>query len=317
MYIITGGFGFIGSNLVRGLNAQGIEDIIVVDDLTQSQKFSNLVGCHIQDYLDKEEFIKIVRHSPKLLSGIDTIYHQGACTDTMEYDGKFMMENNFHYSKELLHFCIEKEAKFIYASSAAVYGNGTNFEEKFENEAPINIYGYSKYIFDQYVRRFIGNSRTTIVGLRYFNVFGPNESHKGKMASVIFQFYNQLKNTNVIKLFKGTDGILDGEQKRDFVHVSDVIRINLSFLKNGSKNGIYNVGSGNARSFNDVAKCMIDSLGAGEIEYIPFPEVLQNKYQNYTKANITSLRGNGYAEEFTLLEDGIKNYIELLQNEGK
>ena len=213
MYIVTGGAGFIGSNLIRGLNAQGIDDILVVDNLKKSGKFINLVGCHIRDYLDKGEFLRLIANNETAFSDVEAIFHQGACTDTMEYDGRYMMDNNFEYSKALLEYALRNKVRFIYASSAAVYGGGATFEEKFECEAPINVYGYSKYLFDQVVRRILPHAKSTVAGLRYFNVYGPHEAHKGKMASVVYQFYNQLKQTGQIRLFEGTGGYGNGEQQ--------------------------------------------------------------------------------------------------------
>jgi ADP-L-glycero-D-manno-heptose 6-epimerase len=313
LYIVTGGAGFIGSNLVRGLNAQGIDEIIVVDNLKESQKFANLVGCRIRDYLDKGDFRRIIQEDKSPFSTVDAIFHQGACADTMETDGQYMMENNYTYSKILLEWALRHKVKFVYASSAAVYGTGTNFEEKYENENPINVYGYSKYLFDQYVRAIAGHAESTVVGLRYFNVYGPYETHKGKMASAVYQFYKQLKTANNIKLFEGTGGYPDGEQKRDFVFVSNVVEVNLWFLNTGPIQGIFNVGTGNSRSFNQIARCLIDLERYGEINYVPFPEALKGKYQSFTQANISALRNIGYSAQFLPLEDGIQQYHSILE----
>ncbi|MBS4062034.1 MAG: ADP-glyceromanno-heptose 6-epimerase [Bacteroidetes bacterium] len=312
MYIVTGGAGFVGSNLIRQLNVLGIEDIWVVDNLKSSQKFHNLVGCHIKDYSDKEEFISRLQEKYFSLPTLKAIFHQGACTDTMEYDGKYMMQNNYSYSRALLDYALTKDIKFVYASSAAVYGSGTNFEEKYENEAPINVYGYSKYLFDQYVRSVVKNAKNTVAGLRYFNVYGPYESHKEKMSSVVYQFYRQLKDTKAIKLFQGTGGYADGEQKRDFVFVQDVARINTWFLEQDVIKGIFNVGTGVAQSFNEIARTLVALENYGEVSYIPFPKVLESKYQSFTQADISSLRRAGYSAPFVSLEDGIKHYHSML-----
>jgi ADP-L-glycero-D-manno-heptose 6-epimerase len=312
MYIVTGGAGFIGSNIVRALNAKGIDDILVVDNLKKSEKFSNLVGCRIHDYLDKAEFLRLIQQEETTFVDIEAIFHQGACTDTMEYDGQYMMQNNYAYSKALLDYALRNRIRFIYASSAATYGSGAVFEEKFEYEAPINVYGYSKYMFDQYVRRVLPRAESTVAGLRYFNVYGPHEAHKGKMASVVFQFYNQLKQTGQIRLFQGTGGYGDGEQQRDFVFVGDVVAVNLWFSAGDPRQGIFNVGSGNSRSFNDIARCLIDLEQCGEIVYIPFPDSLKDKYQSFTQADLSVLRRAGYPVPFLSLEEGIVQYHSML-----
>jgi ADP-L-glycero-D-manno-heptose 6-epimerase len=314
MYIVTGGAGFIGSNLIRGLNAKGIDDILVVDNLKKSGKFTNLVGRRIRDYLDKDQFLSIIEKDVTPFSNVEAIFHQGACTDTMEYDGRYMMDNNYAYSKALLEYALSNGIKFIYASSAATYGSGAVFEEKFEYEAPINVYGYSKYLFDQYVRRILDRAETTVAGLRYFNVYGPHEAHKGKMASVVYQFYNQLKQTSQIMLFEGTGGYGNGEQKRDFIYVDDVVAVNLWFLEGDPKRGIFNVGTGNSRSFNDIARCLIDLEHCGEIVYIPFPDSLKDKYQSFTQADLSVLRGAGYSDPFLSLEEGIVRYHSELKS---
>jgi ADP-L-glycero-D-manno-heptose 6-epimerase len=312
MYVVTGGAGFIGSNLIRGLNANGIDDILVVDNLKKSGKFTNLVGCRILDYMDKGDFLRLIEKEETAFANVEAIFHQGACTDTMEYDGRYMMANNYAYSKMLLGYALRNKIRFIYASSAATYGSGAVFEEKFEYEAPINVYGYSKYLFDQYVRRVLPHAETTVAGLRYFNVYGPHEAHKGKMASVVFQFYNQLKQTGQIRLFEGSGGYGNGEQQRDFVFVGDVVAVNLWFLEGKPKRGIFNVGTGNSRSFNDIARCLIDLEQCGEIVYIPFPDALKDKYQSFTQADLSRLRQAGYPDPFLSLEEGIVQYHSML-----
>jgi len=316
MYIVTGGSCFIGSNIVRGLNQTGIHKILVVDDLEAGDKFANLVGCQIQDYLDKEHFHKRLEDGSFPFHEVEAVFHQGACTDTMEYDGKYMMENNYAYSQLLLHQALSHRIPYIYASSAAVYGSNASFKECPENEKPGNIYGFSKHLFDQYVRRHLGNAESTLVGLRYFNVYGPHEGHKGRMASVMHQFYHQLYETSQIRLYQGTGGYDDGEQRRDFIFVSDVVKVNLFFLDNEPTRGIFNVGTGESRSFNDVARCLIEQHGAGEIKFIPFPESLQGKYQSYTQADISALRAVGFDLPFVSLEDGIGRYYAFLNQDS-
>ena len=314
MYILTGGAGFIGSNILKALNERGISDIVVVDNLSRSEKFKNIVGLRFSDYIDKTDFISYIAEDR--IANITAVIHQGACTDTTETDGKYMMDNNYAYSCILAEYATAHDIPFIYASSASVYGRGENgFEESFECEAPINVYAYSKYLFDQWVRNHLHNIFSTFIGLRYFNVYGPNEYHKGKMSSMILQAYEQIVNTRKIKLFKGYENIKDGEQSRDFVYIDDVISIVMFFIDNPFKKGIFNVGTGKARSFNELARILINCCGAGEIEYIPFPDKLKGKYQNYTQAELSALRSVGYNNEFVSLEDGINKYMEILKGE--
>ncbi len=309
MYIVTGGAGFIGSHLVKGLNDRGITDILVVDDLTNGLKFKNLSDCQVADYLDKDELVHLLEKDSFSVHP-EVIFHQGACTNTMEYDGRYMMENNFTFSKLLFEYALAIRTPFIYASSAAIYGCGRDCRIVPENERPLNIYGYSKLVFDQYVRRRLGKAENTVVGLRYFNVYGPRETEKGPMASMVYQLYCQIRDNGVARLFKGTDGFQDGEQRRDFVFVEDLIGVNLFFAKENSYRGIVNVGTGRSRSFNDVAGILIRLLGKGEIEYIPFNQQLQGKYQSFTEADLAELRAAGYLKEFTSLEDGMAESVE-------
>jgi ADP-L-glycero-D-manno-heptose 6-epimerase len=311
MIIVTGGAGFIGSNLVKALNDKGIMDILVVDDLTDGVKFRNLVDCQVIDYLDKDDFLARVKQKKKFAEEIQAIFHQGACSSTTEWDGRYMMENNYTYSKELLHYCLSMKIPFIYASSAAVYGTGENFKEAKENEAPVNIYGYSKYLFDEYVRRFVTDPKSQVVGLRYFNVYGPREQHKGSMASVAWHLNQQIQASGKVRLFTGSGGYADGDQRRDFIHVDDVVNVNLWMLESGCC-GIVNVGTGASRSFNDVANTILSWHDKGEIEYIEFPEHLQGSYQSYTEADINSLRQMGYKNDFLSVEDGVKQYLDVL-----
>ena len=325
-YIVTGAAGFIGANLVKALNARGITRIVAVDDLTQGDRFANLVDCHIDDYLDKDEFIAALDRG--VFNGtVTALMHQGACSDTTESNGRYMTQNNYRYSRQLLDFCVAQKTPFIYASSAAIYGDLTTFRESLESEKPLNVYGYSKHLFDQFVRRTLPHIHSQVVGLRYFNVYGPREQHKGRMASVAFHFFNQYQNNGKVRLFEGSGGYADGQQQRDFVSVEDVVNVNLYFLDNPLKTGIYNCGTGAAQSFNDVAVAAINACrkargeGAlalaamqaqGLVEYIPFPQDLKGKYQSYTQADLTGLRAAGYAKKFLSVEQGVTRYIEAL-----
>lgn len=329
--IITGAAGFIGSNLVRALNERGETDIVAVDHLRNADKFKNLLHCEIADYLDREEFIE--RLGAGDFDGlVSAVLHQGACSDTMEQDGQYMMANNFRYSQALLDFCQDQDVPLIYASSAAVYGKGKTFAEQREMEAPLNIYGYSKFLFDQMVRRRLAEASAQIVGLRYFNVYGPHEAHKGRMASVAFHHFQQYFESGKVKLFAGNDDYGDGMQCRDFVYVDDVVKVNLFFLDHPEKSGIFNLGSGRAQPFNDVAVAVVnacrnlqekpplaldDIVEQGLIEYIPFPEALMGKYQSYTCADISALRAIGYAERFGSVEQGVAEYVTWLEEYGR
>ena len=312
MIVVTGGAGFIGSNLVRGLNREGHENIVVVDDLTDGTKFQNIADCKIRDYLDKDEFMVLLQENKPLVKEIRTVFHQGACTDTMEWDGSYMMENNFTCSKQILNFCINGKLPFIYASSASVYGTGIEFSEDGKHEKPVNVYGYSKFLFDEYVRSRLDTISTQVAGLRYFNVYGPSEQHKGAMASVIYHFNYQNMRDRKIRLFKGSGGYDDGEQRRDFIHVDDVVNVNLWMMQNRGVSGIFNVGTGNSRSFNDVARAVMNWHGYGEIQYIDFPAGLIDSYQSFTEADISALRGAGYPDDFMDLNAGITNYLDRI-----
>ena len=323
-YIITGAAGFIGANLVKALNARGIRNIIAVDDLTQGDRFANLVDCEISDYLDKDEFIAGLNRGA-FNGAVTAVLHQGACSDTTESNGRYMMQNNYRYSQHLLDFCAAQKTPFIYASSAAVYGDRTVFRESPECEKPLNVYGYSKFLFDQNVRQ--RKHTAQVVGLRYFNVYGPREQHKGRMASVAYHFFNQYRSSGKVRLFEGSGGYGNGEQRRDFVSVEDVVKVNVYFLDNPLKTGIYNCGTGAAQSFNDVAVASINAArkaqgdgqlalaamqAQGIIEYIPFPQDLKGKYQSYTQADLTALRATGYTGEFLTVEQGVMRYCEIL-----
>jgi len=324
--IVTGAAGFIGSNLVKALNQRGETNIIAVDNLSKAEKFRNLLDCDIIDFVDKHDFIERIQ-AGHYDGAVDALLHQGACSDTMESDGRYMMENNYRYSQISLDWCLEQDVQFLYASSAAIYGGGNAFREERAYEGPLNIYGYSKFLFDQIVRQRLPQAGSQIVGFRYFNVYGPRESHKGRMASVAFHHYQQYCSEGAVQLFEGTHGYADGEQHRDFVFVDDVIKANLWFLDHPQKSGIFNLGSGRAQTFNDVAVAVINgcraldgqpSLTLAEmrasdlIRYIPFPDALRGKYQAFTQADLTRLRQAGYDEKMATVEEGIGRYVQWL-----
>ena len=320
-YVVTGAAGFIGSRLVAGLNRRGVRDIIVVDNLQQSAKFTNLVGCDIADYVDQSRFFATLE---KLEGSVEAVFHQGACSDTMESDGRYMMANNYEYSKRLLEWCQDEETPLIYASSASVYGAGPEFREERRCEKPLNVYGYSKFLFDQHVRSVLPGKTAQVAGLRYFNVYGPNETHKGRMASVALHAFQQLHAEGKVKLFVGSAGYGDGEQRRDFVYVDDVVAVNLWLLERRDVSGVFNCGTGRAQTFNRLAVAVINAVNRsnltlheivakGLIEYIPFPNQLINKYQSFTEADMSRLKGAGYPGEFMSVEQGVAAYVKELQ----
>lgn len=312
MFIVTGGAGFIGSNLVLGLNGRGCDDILVVDNLKNGVKFKNLVDCRIADYIDKDAFLIKLQQGDYKPGEIQAVFHQGACSTTTEWDGRYMMENNYEYTKILFHYCQQFEIPLIYASSAAVYGADNHFKEVLQFESPLNVYGYSKFQFDQYLRGFLSGLQSQVVGLRYFNVYGPREAHKGSMASVAFHLNNQIKESEKLRLFEGCDGYGNGEQRRDFVYVGDIVDINLWFLDHPEVSGIFNAGTGRSQTFNDVANAVIDYHDKGEIEYIPFPDHLKGRYQSYTEADLEFLRTAGCDLQFKTVEQGVRLYMEWL-----
>ena len=308
MIIVTGGAGFIGANLVAALNASSGEPVLVVDDMTDGHKFVNLTDLAIADYLDRDDFIARVR-ADQGFGKVRAVFHQGACSTTTEWDGRYMLANNFEYSKTLLHYCERHTIPFIYASSAAVYGDSKAFSEQPANERPLNVYGYSKLLLDQYYRQRADALSTQVAGLRYFNVYGPREQHKGSMASVAWHFSRQLRESGTVRLFEGNDGYGDGEQRRDFVYVADVVAVNLWLLEHPHVSGVFNCGTGRSQTFNDVANAVIAQHGSGEIRYIPFPDHLRGAYQSFTEADLGALRGAGYDGEFRPVEDGIADYM--------
>jgi ADP-L-glycero-D-manno-heptose 6-epimerase len=317
MIVVTGGAGFIGSNLVRELNRRGHDDVVVVDDLSDGRKFLNLVDCRVADYFDKSEFLR--RLTDDALGKVEAIFHQGACAVTTEWNGRLMMETNYRYSVDLYEYCRAKRVPLIYASSAAVYGASTVFSESnAAAERPLNVYGYSKLLFDQYVRRRLGKQgrpakgRAPVVGLRYFNVYGPGEAHKGPMASVAFHLHGQVAATGHARLFEGSGGYSAGEQRRDFIHVGDVVDVNLWFFERRKVSGVFNVGTGSSATFNDVANAVIAWHGRGAIRYIPFPDDLKARYQSFTEADIAALRKAGYSRPFRDVRTGIKDYLDVL-----
>jgi ADP-L-glycero-D-manno-heptose 6-epimerase len=325
--VVTGAAGFIGANIVKGLNARGERDIIAVDDLTCGDQFRNLVDCDIAHYLDKHDFLLMLAEG-EFDGELSAVIHQGACSDTMNHDGKYMMENNYQYTLSLFNHCQSEAVPFLYASSAAVYGGGTTFVEQREHESPLNVYGYSKFLFDQVLRRRMQEGLSAqAVGFRYFNVYGPREQHKGRMASVAFHNFNQYRSEGKVKLFGGWDGWGDGMQSRDFVSVEDVVKVNLHFLDHPQQSGIFNLGTGRAQPFNDVAVATVNAcrrhagqpamtleemVAEGLLEYTAFPDALKGKYQSFTQGDIGKLRAAGYTAPMLSVEEGVSRYVDWL-----
>ena len=320
-YVVTGAAGFIGSRIVEALNRAGVTDIVAVDNLSRPAKVANLTRLEIADFVDKGEFLQRL---DSFDGAVEALLHQGACSDTMELDGRYMMENNYRYSKTLLDWCQEAEVPLLYASSGSVYGAGSEFREERACERPLNVYGYSKFLFDQLVRRALPGNTAQIAGFRYFNVYGPNEAHKGRMASVAFHAYHQLLTTGKVQLFEGSAGYGNGEQRRDFIHVDDVVDVNLWFLEHREVSGIFNCGTGRAQTFNQLAAAAVNAMqgtehssrelaSRGLIEYIAFPEGLKERYQSFTEADLTRLRAAGYRGEFRTVEHGVASYVAELR----
>ncbi len=331
--VVTGGAGFIGANIVKGLNARGIDDIIVVDDLTQGDKFRNIADLKIADYVDLDDFY--LNFEEGRYGKVEAVFHEGACSDTMEQDGKYMMDNNYTLSCELFQACQRQGTRLLYASSAATYGGSETFKEEPAFEGPLNVYGYSKLLFDQRMRRELGvnfeKAKVQVAGFRYFNVYGPREQHKGRMASVAFHQFNQFKAEGKVKLFGAYGGYAQGEQMRDFVFVDDVVAVNLWFFDHPGQSGVFNLGSGRAQPFNDVAVAVVNTLRGlegepalpladitvqGLIEYIPFPDALRGKYQCYTQADLTRLRAAGCDHAFADVQSGVSQYVQWLARQG-
>lgn len=332
MILVTGAAGFIGANITHALCRREAYSVFAVDNLSRPEKFANLVQAEISDFLDKEDFI--VRLKAGSFDGkFKAVIHQGACSNTMETDGRYMMRNNYEYSVALFEHCQKEGIPFLYASSASVYGDGPIFTEERQCEKPLNIYAYSKFLFDQYVRRYWRQNGkqagSQAVGLRYFNVYGPYENHKGEMASVAFRQYNEFKKHGQVKLFGAHAGYQEGMQLRDFVYVDDVVNVNLFFLEHPEKSGIFNLGTGKAQSFNDIAvatvnamlpdgqgaKSLGDIVQQGYLQYIPFPEKLKGKYQSFTEADIELLRSAGYERAFVNVAEGVGQYMDFLKKQ--
>ncbi len=324
--IVTGAAGMIGSNLVHGLNAMGIDDIVAVDDLTDGQKYRNLQGAAIADYLDRREFYPMFERGD--FGPVDVVFHQGACSDTMEHDGRLMLDLNYRASKTLLDGCLARGTRLLYASSAATYGGSASFREEPEFEHPLNVYGWSKLLFDNVVRRALPDVRTQVAGFRYFNVYGPREQHKGRMASVAFHQFGQFEGDGKVRLFGEYSGYAAGDQRRDFVFVDDVVTVNLWFLEHPEASGIFNLGSGRAEPFNAVAMAVVNAaraergeaalplpalVEAGTIEYVPFPDALVGKYQCHTEADLTRLRDAGCDHAFADVATGVAHYMAWLR----
>ena len=327
--VVTGAAGFIGSNLVKGLNARGIDDIIAVDDMTDGHKFRNLADLRIADYVDADDFYELFAEGA--FGEVEAVLHEGACSDTMEADGKYMMDNNYTLSCELHQACQAQGTRLLYASSAATYGGSETFSESPEFEKPLNVYGYSKLLFDQRLRRELGarfeNAASQVAGFRYFNVYGPREQHKGRMASVAFHQFNQFCAEGKVKLFGEYGGYGPGRQMRDFVFIDDVVAVNLWFLDHPDKSGLFNLGTGRAQPFNDVAMEVVNTLRqedklaplsldeaarGGLIDYIAFPEALVGKYQSYTQADLSTLRAAGCQHAFADVQTGVTSYMRWL-----
>ncbi len=315
MYIVTGGAGFIGSNIIKALNDRGIRDILLVDDLTDGKKCLNLSDLDIADYMDMYDFLDLIKQDALNIQAT-AVFHEGACSATTEWNGKYVMDVNYQYSKAVLKWCLDHKVPFSYASSASVYGPGPVFKESRDHEQPLNMYAYSKFQFDQYVRDILPTATTQIVGFRYFNVYGPRENHKGSMASVAFHLRNQVLAGENPKLFGAYDGYEAGGQSRDFIYVEDLVNTKLWFLDNPEKSGIFNLGTGHAEPFRTIAETVIDHYQKGEIEYIPFPEHLKGAYQSFTEADITALRESGYDGSFRGLAQGVKDYMMWLDQRG-
>ncbi|MHC4338135.1 MAG: ADP-glyceromanno-heptose 6-epimerase [Planctomycetota bacterium] len=313
MIVVTGGAGFIGSALIAALNGRGLSDILVVDELGADGRWKNLRNLSFADYVEKDDFLEMV-FADKAPSGIEAVLHMGACTDTTETNASYLIKNNYEYTKLLAQWATDADVRFIYASSAATYGDGSagfrDDEEKIGNLRPLNVYGYSKQLFDLWARRT--GLLKKIVGLKYFNVFGPNEYHKGEMRSFVIKAFEQINATGKVRLFKSyKPEYKDGEQRRDFLYVKDAVDMTLFFLDNPKLSGLFNIGVGKAQAWNDLVKAVFAAMDRKpNIEYIEMPDSIRNQYQYFTQADITKLRNAGYKKEITPLEDAIKDYVQ-------
>ena len=309
--VVTGGAGFIGSNLVAALNERGENTILIVDDLAKDEKWKNLIGLDYDDFVDKDDFRIAIHHDT--LTGVKAVFHLGACSSTTEKDARFLADNNYRYTRDLCAWCLEKDIPFIYASSAATYGDGSlGYSDEDESTVklkPLNMYGYSKQMFDLWAMRHGLFDR--IAGLKYFNVYGPREDHKGDMRSVINKAYHQIRETGEVKLFKSyKPEYKDGEQLRDFVYVKDAVAVTLFLHDQADVSGLFNCGTGKARTWNDLVKATFKAMGMEpKIAYIDMPESLHAKYQYRTEADMAKLRDAGYEDEFTSLEHGVADYV--------
>ncbi|MES1925753.1 ADP-glyceromanno-heptose 6-epimerase [Salinisphaera sp. T31B1] len=313
MIIVTGAAGFIGSNLVAALNARGTRDILVVDDLADGRKCLNLADLDFADYLEYDDLLMRIERGDDL-GDVEAVFHQGACSDTTEWDGRYVMARNYRYSKSLHDWCVARGVPFIYASSASVYGMGPDFVETRAAERPLNMYAFSKFAFDQYVRAQAPRVSSQVAGLRYFNVYGPREQHKGSMASVAWHFAQQIRADGECRLFAGAEGYADGEQRRDFIYVDDCVAVNLWLADHPEVSGIFNCGTGASQTFNEVADAVIAWHGRGEKRYIPFPESLVGRYQSYTQADTAALRAAGYDRPFADVAEGVRRYLDWLDD---
>lgn len=312
MIVVTGGAGFIGSAVVWRLNQMGVDRIVIVDELGKDDKWMNLNGLKYADFLHKDDFMAMIlqRNEP---FKITSVIHLGACSATTEKDADYLMDNNFHYSQELAKFCLENGSRFIYASSAATYGNGINGynddEDQLETLRPLNMYGYSKHLFDSWIKR--NGLLNKVVGLKYFNVYGPNEYHKGDMRSVVHKAFEQVRDAGKVRLFKShLADYKDGEQKRDFVYVKDAVDMTLYFLDHADKNGIFNVGTGKAQTWIDLVTALFNSVGKPvNIEFVDMPEEIRDKYQYFTEANLKKIRSAGYDKPIRNVDEGVSDYV--------
>ncbi len=319
MIIVTGGAGFIGSALIAELNRRQISDILVVDEVGTDQKWKNLRNLSFADYVEKDDFLELVIEG-KLDSPVDVVFHLGACSDTTETNASYLVKNNYEYSKLLAQWATDTDIRFIYASSAATYGDGSagfsDDEEKIEVLGPLNMYGYSKHLFDMWARR--AGLLSKITGLKYFNVFGPNEYHKGDMMSFVVKAFEQIKKTGKVRLFKSYQPeYADGEQVRDFLYVKDAVNMTLFFFDNPYINGIFNIGTGETRTWNDLVIAVFVSMARKpDIEYIEMPASIRNQYQYFTQADLSKLRKAGYSKQTMPLEDAIRDYIQNYLEKG-